>query len=101
RGYIISANQADFPTAVKFVNSLLKSGIKVYKATSSFQVNGKSYPSGSYVIKTDQAFRPYVIDMFEPQHYPNDFEYPGGPPIRPYDATGWTLAYQMGVEFDR
>jgi len=39
--------------------------------------------------------------MFEPQDHPNDFAYPGGPPIPPYDATGWTLAYQMGVEFDR
>jgi len=39
--------------------------------------------------------------MFEPQDHPNDFAYPGGPPIPPYDATGWTLAFQMGVEFDR
>jgi hypothetical protein len=39
--------------------------------------------------------------MFEPQDHPNDFAYPGGPPIPPYDATGWTLAFQMGVEFHR
>src|SRR6185503_7642607 len=26
---------------------------------------------------------------------------PGGPPTRPYDNAGWTLAYQMGVRFDR
>ena len=39
--------------------------------------------------------------MFEPQDHPNDFAYPGAPPTRPYDATGWTLAYQMGVTFDR
>ena len=25
----------------------------------------------------------------------------GGPPTRPYDNAGWTLAYQMGVKFDR
>ena len=41
------------------------------------------------------------MDMFEPQHYPNDFLYPGGPPIPPYDSAGWTLAFQMGIEFDR
>jgi hypothetical protein len=39
--------------------------------------------------------------MFEPQDHPNDFQYPGGPPIPPYDNSGWTLAYQMGVKFDR
>jgi hypothetical protein len=39
--------------------------------------------------------------MFEPQDHPNDFQYPGGPPIPPYDNAGWTLAYQMGIRFDR
>ena len=62
---------------------------------------GKSYPAGSYVVKTAQAFRPHVMDMFEPQDHPNDFAYPGGPPNPPYDITGWTLAMQMGVKFDR
>ncbi|HUK18785.1 MAG TPA: hypothetical protein VLW65_20335, partial [Bryobacteraceae bacterium] len=71
------------------------------RATSSFTVEGKSYPAGSYVVKTAQAFRPHVMDMFEPQDHPNDFRYPGGPPIPPYDITGWTLALQMGVQFDR
>src|SRR5262249_17433048 len=32
---------------------------------------------------------------------PNDFPYDGAPPNRPYDSAGWTLAYQMGVKFDR
>jgi hypothetical protein len=64
-------------------------------------VAGKSYPAGSYVVKAAQAFRPQVMDMFEPQDHPNDFAYPGGPPNRPYDITGWTLAMQMGVKYDR
>lgn len=101
RAYILPADQKDFPTAVKFINALIKSGIFVHKATEDFSVNGVSYPQGSYVVKTDQAFRPHIIDMFEPQDYPNDFAYPGGPPVRPYDVAGWTLAYQMGVDFDR
>lgn len=101
RGYIIPADQADFPTAVKFINALIQSGIAVQKATAAFTVAGKQYPAGSYIVKTSQAFRPHVIDMFEPQDHPNDFQYEGGPPIRPYDAAGWTLAFQMGVKFDR
>jgi len=101
RGYILSADQADFPTATKFVNALMKSGVAVHRATADFRVGSKTYPAGSYIVKTAQAFGPHAIDMFEPQDHPNDFAYPGGPPIAPYDATGWTLAFQMGVEFDR
>jgi len=101
RGYIIPWNQPDFLTATKFVNALIKTGITIHRATADFTVNGKSYPAGSYVVKTAQAFRPHVLDMFEPQDHPNDFQYPGGPPIPPYDNAGWTLAYQMGVKFDR
>ncbi len=101
RGYIIPSDQPDFATATEFVNALLKTGITVLKSTAAFTVEGKNYPAGSYVVKTAQAFRPHIMDMFEPQDHPNDFAYPGGPPKRPYDITGWTLAYQMGVEFDR
>ena len=101
RGYIIPSDQPDFPTAVKFINALVKNGVTIHQATSAFTVGGKQYPAGSYVVKAAQAFRPHVIDMFEPQDYPNDFTYPGGPPIPPYDNAGYTLAYQMGVKFDR
>lgn len=101
RGYIIPSDQPDFPTATKFVNALIKNGIAIHVARSDFQVNGRTYPAGSYVVRTAQAFRPHILDMFEPQDHPNDFQYPGGPPIPPYDNAGWTLAYQMGVQFDR
>jgi hypothetical protein len=101
RGYIIPSDQADFPTAVEFVNALLKNGIAILQAASPFQVAGKAYSAGSLVVKTAQAFRPHVMDMFEPQDHPDDFRYPGGPPNPPYDITGWTLALQMGVRFDR
>ena len=101
RAYVIPADQADFPTATKFVNTLLKAGIDVQRATAPLSVNGKRYPAGSYVVSTAQAFRPHVLDMFEPQDHPHDFAYPGGPPVPPYDNAGWTLAMQMGVQFDR
>ena len=101
RGYIIPADQPDFPTAIRFINALIGDGIAVEKATAAFKVKDKTYPAGSYIVKCDQAFRPHVIDLFEPQDHPNDFAYPGGPPIAPYDAAGWTLAYTMGIKFDR
>jgi hypothetical protein len=101
RGYILPLDQPDLPTTVKFLNALIKSGIEVEKATAAFTVAGKTYPAGSYVVLCDQAYRPHILDMFEPQDHPQDFEFPGGPPIKPYDITGYTLAYQMNVKFDR
>jgi hypothetical protein len=101
RGFILPADQPDFPTATKFVNALIKTGVSVHRATAPFTVAGKNYPAGSWVVRSAQAFRPHVLDMFEPQDHPDDIPYPGGPPTRPYDNAGWTLAYQMGVKFDR
>jgi hypothetical protein len=101
RGYIISAAQKDLPTAVVFVNALIKAGVEVDRATRPFTVGQKSYPAGSFVVRAAQAYRPHVLDMFEPQDHPNDTPYPGGAPTPPYDVAGYTLAYQMGIEFDR
>jgi hypothetical protein len=101
RGYIIPAGQADFPTAVKFINALIQAGIQVSRATADFKVENNSYSAGSYIVKTSQAFRPHILDMFEPQDYPNDFLYPGGPPVPPYDMAGWTPAFTMGFKYAR
>jgi len=101
RGFVIPSDQRDFLTATKFVNTLLYNGVDVHRATSDFMVAGTSYPAGSYVVKGDQAFRPHVLDMFEKQQHPNDFAFPGAPPTAPYDNTGWTLAWQMGIDYDR
>ena len=101
RAYILPADQPDFLTAIKFVDALLKTGVRVHRATAAFHVGSRTYPSGSFVVKTAQAFRPHVLDMFEPQDHPDDIPYPGGSPTPPYDSAGWTLAFQMGVKFDR
>ncbi|MDV6330845.1 M14 family metallopeptidase [Asticcacaulis sp. 201] len=101
RAYIISPDQHDFPTAVRFLNALIKMGVTVERARTAFTQEGKAYPAGSYIVKAAQAYRPHLRDMFEPQDYAENFEYPGGPPIPPADASGYTLAYQMGVHYDR
>ena len=101
RAFIIPSSQRDFLTANTFIDALLETGITVERATRAFTFAGTTYPAGSFVVNTNQAFRPHVIDMFEPQDHPDNFAYPGAPPTRPYDNAGWTLAFQMGVEFER
>ncbi len=83
------------------MNALRETGIAIHRATREFAAQGRTYPAGSFVVWTAQSFRPHVLDMFEPQVHPDVFPYPGSPPTPPYDNAGWTLAFQMGVEFDR
>ncbi len=101
RAFIIPRDQPDFLTAIKFVNGLRETGITVQRATRAFTVNGKAYAAGSFVVPAAQAFRPHVMDMFEPQVHPDVFPYPGSAPTPPYDNAGWTWAFQMGIRFDR
>lgn len=101
RGYVLSADQPDFLTATKFINTLIGTGVTIHRAKTEFTANGKKYPAGSYIVKCAQAFRPHVLDMFEPQDHPDDFAAGSSTPTPPYDMAGWTLAFQMGVRFDR
>lgn len=97
--YVVPVDQPDFPTAAKFVEALRRGGITVHRARRAFAAGGKTFGAGSFVVKTAQAFRPHILDMFEPQVYPDDGD--EGHARVPYDTAGWTLAFQMGVAFDR
>jgi hypothetical protein len=99
--YVLSADQWDPGTAAKLVNVLRWGGIEVERATSGFSAAGKSYPAGSYLVRGAQAFRPHLTDLLNPQVYPDRRLYPDGPPEKPYDITGWTLPYQMGVKVEK
>lgn len=99
RAYILTADQRDVPTALTFLNALIKSGVKVERARTSFVLGGKRYPAGSWIVPTAQAYRAHVLEMFEPQHYPPTFVPEG--PRRNIRDTGFTIAYQMGIAFDR
>jgi zinc carboxypeptidase len=99
--FVIPADQWDAGTAAKLVNVLRLGGIEVERASAPFSAGGRQYGAGSFIIRGAQPFEPYVKDLLSPQVYPDMRLYPGGPPKRPYDITGWTLSYQMGVRADR
>lgn len=99
--YIIPKNQWDKAEAINLINILMLGGIEVEEATSKFKVGETEYDAGTYIMYGSQAFRPYLSDLLEKQNYPDLYQYPGGPPIAPYDLTGWTLPMSMGVTVDR
>jgi len=79
--YVIPREQHDAPTAALLVEKLMLQGIEVHQSSKP----------DAWVIEMDQPFSGLVKELFEPQKYPELKQ-------RPYDVTGWTLPYQMGVE---
>ena len=98
--YVMPANQRDEGARAQLANLLVADGVEVWRARSPFTAGGTSYAAGSFVIPLAQPYRAHVKDLFERQHYPAHYQYPGGPAMPPYDVTGWTLPPQMGVEVD-
>jgi hypothetical protein len=96
--FLIPADQWDTGAAARLVNVLRLAGVEVERAAAPFASAGRQYAAGTFIIRGGQPFAPYVKDLLTPQVYPDLRLYPNGPPKQPYDITGWTLPYQMGVE---
>jgi len=98
--YVIPAGDAQWdPIAAARLVSVLRTGaVEVQRATADFKAGEKTFPRGSFVVPMAQPFRAYAKDLLETQRYPERREGGSGPPLRPYDITGWTLPAQMGVE---
>ena len=97
--YVVPARQKDGPTAEEMIARLMLQGIEVHRADSAVQVGGETYREGSFFLLTAQSARAALVDLFESQDYPDVRLYPDGPPILPYDVTGYTLPLQMGVTY--
>src|SRR6476620_5447447 len=95
---LIPKTQPDTEALRRMIWTLQHGQVEVREATAAVAVDGKSYPAGSYVVLTKQPFGGYAKALLERQHYPDLFDYPGGPPKRPYDVTAHTLPLIFGVD---
>lgn len=96
---IIIPEQPARDTAINTALRILQRGqVDVRRASSPFSADGKQYPAGSYIVYTAQPYGAFAKTLLENQHYPNLFEYPGGPPKRPYDVTAHTLPLLYGFD---
>jgi hypothetical protein len=96
--YAVPQDQRDPVAPVELLRRLAFNGLRVYQLESDVTVGGRSLPAGTWVVPTDQAFGELARQIMDVQTYPDLREYPEGPPEQPYDAAGWTLPYQMGVD---
>ncbi|MDE2805728.1 MAG: hypothetical protein OXN18_11355, partial [Gemmatimonadota bacterium] len=96
-GYFISQEQDDPVAAVEMLRRLAYNGIEVHQLGEAVTHDGLAHPAGTWVIAMDQPFANFVRQLFAVQDYPDLRQYPEGPPDQPYDVSGWTLPYLMGV----
>ncbi len=90
--FVIPADQSDRRLASQMVNVLLRQGIEVSQSTQAFSTKEGSFPAGSYVVRLDQPYRNYAVDLLELQDFPFDTEH------LPYDDVTWNLPTHYGVE---
>lgn len=88
-GFVIPAGQRD-PGATR----------KLLQTLAFGQVEIDHNAAGDHVIRMSQPYNGWAKALLERQHYPDMRLYPGGPPVRPYDATAHTLPLLMGVHVE-
>src|SRR5262249_40062373 len=95
---VIPKTQPDTQGLKRMIWTLQHGQVEIRESTAPVTVEGKTYPAGSYVVLMKQPFGNYAKTLLERQEYPDLFEYPGGPPKRPYDVTAHTLPLLFGVD---
>ena len=98
--FVIPAIQRDYPTMLKMLEVLKMGGVEIHQAKADFIAGGRFYNAGAFVVKTAQPYKTFAWALLEKQKYPDMRQFPGGPPVPPYDNAAWTLPLQMGVLCD-
>jgi hypothetical protein len=96
--YFVHQDQRDPVAPVEMLRRLAYNGLRIYQLTDPVTQEGLTHPAGTWVLPMDQEFAALARQILGVQTYPDLREYPEGPPEQPYDAAGWTLPYQMGVD---
>jgi hypothetical protein len=89
----IPESQRDRGRLATMVDLLRAHGIEVARAKQAFRVAEGGFPAGTFVVRMDQPYRGYALDLLTAQKYPADKAlYP------PYDDVAWSLPHTFGVE---
>jgi hypothetical protein len=82
--FVIPEDQGDRSRVAQMVGRLLGQRIEVGRAQAPLALTEGRFPAGTYVVRLDQPYRNYAVDLLTPQRFPKD----GG---EPYDDVSWEL----------
>jgi hypothetical protein len=82
--FLIAEDQGDPARVAAMIGRLMGQHIEVSRAQNAIQLKEGNFPAGTYVVRLDQPYRNYAVDLLTPQHYPKDGE-------PPYDDVSWEL----------
>ena len=106
RSYVLPT-QADQAAANKLVGLLVRQGVEVGRASSSFEACGETYQAGSYVINMAQPSKRLIRTLMD-TNVPMEEEFIAEQERRRaknlrdeiYDVTAWSLPLMMNVRAD-
>jgi hypothetical protein len=82
--FLIRADQGDPARVAQLVTRLMAQRIEISRAKAPLALRDGSYPAGTYVVRLDQPYRNYAVDLLTSQQYPKDA-------TEPYDDISWEL----------
>jgi hypothetical protein len=91
-GFVIPQAQGDPTRVAQLIARLMSLGIEVQRATSPLELKEGSWPAGTYVVRLDQPYRDYAVDLLTEQQYPKDAP-------EAYDEVSWSFPahYHLAV----
>jgi hypothetical protein len=76
----------------EMVALLRRQGIEVHHTPAPIVGGRELGVPGAYVVRLDQPYRDYALDLLQPQEFPEETERP------PYDDVSWALPVHYGLD---
>jgi Zinc carboxypeptidase len=93
--FVIPEDQGDPRRVAQMVEILRGHRIEVSRLTAPVTVKEGSFAKGAFLVRLDQPYRNYAVDLLEPQKFPTES------PYQPYDDISWALPVHYGLEAKR
>ncbi len=89
--FAIAQDQGDPTRVAQLIARLQSQHIEVHRTNAAFQVTEGAFAAGTYLVRLDQPYRNYAVDLLARQEFPKD----GG---EPYDDVSWQLPAHYHVD---